>query len=117
MDYTYLASAVPGTVYGLLEAHKNFGRLELQEIMKPDTVKGKKINTATFYSISNCQEGLARVTLGHFLIKRVLYEIQEELPEIKTFGTLSPIPGFTEWFAYQDENRIKRITAKILYCS
>ncbi len=81
----------------------------IQEIMKPDTVKGKKINTATFYSISNCQEGLARVTLGHFLIKRVLYEIQEELPEIKTFGTLSPIPGFTEWFAYQDENRIKRI--------
>ncbi len=81
----------------------------IQEIMKPDTVKGKKINTATFYSISNCQEGLARVTLGHFLIKRVLYELQEELPEIKTFGTLSPIPGFTEWFAYQDENRIKRI--------
>ena len=81
----------------------------IQEIMKPDTIKGKKINTATFYSISNCQEGLARVTLGHFLIKRVLYELQEELPEIKTFGTLSPIPGFTEWFAYQDENRIKRI--------
>ena len=35
VDYTYLASAVPGTVYGLLEAHKNFGRLKLQEIMKP----------------------------------------------------------------------------------
>ncbi len=35
VDYTYLASAVPGTVYGLLEAHKNFGRLDLQEIMKP----------------------------------------------------------------------------------
>ena len=35
VDYTYLASAVPGTVYGLLEAHKNFGSLELQEIMKP----------------------------------------------------------------------------------
>ena len=35
VDYTYLASAVPGTVYGLLEAHKNFGRLELQEILKP----------------------------------------------------------------------------------
>ena len=35
VDYTYLASAVPGTVYGLLEAHKNFGKLSLQEIMKP----------------------------------------------------------------------------------
>jgi len=35
VDYTYLASAVPGTVYGLLEAHKNFGRLDLEEIMRP----------------------------------------------------------------------------------
>ena len=35
VDYTYLASGVPGTVYGLLEAHKNFGKLELEEIMKP----------------------------------------------------------------------------------
>ena len=35
VDYTYLASAVPGTVYGLLEAHKNFGRLDLEQIMKP----------------------------------------------------------------------------------
>ena len=35
VDYTYLASAVPGTVYGLLEAHKNFGSLELEQIMKP----------------------------------------------------------------------------------
>ncbi len=35
LDYTYLASGVPGTVYGLLEAHKNFGKLELEEIMRP----------------------------------------------------------------------------------
>ncbi len=35
VDYTYLASGVPGTVYGLLEAHKNFGKLDLKEIMKP----------------------------------------------------------------------------------
>ena len=35
LDYTYLASAVPGTVYGLLEAHKNFGKLELKQIMEP----------------------------------------------------------------------------------
>jgi gamma-glutamyltranspeptidase/glutathione hydrolase len=35
VDYTYLASGVPGTVYGLLEAHKNFGKLELKEIMRP----------------------------------------------------------------------------------
>ncbi|MAH79163.1 MAG: gamma-glutamyltransferase [Gammaproteobacteria bacterium] len=35
VDYTYLASAVPGTVYGLLEAHKNFGSLNLEQIMQP----------------------------------------------------------------------------------
>ena len=81
----------------------------IQEIMKPDTSKRKKIDTATFYSISNCQEGLARVTLGHFLIKRVLYEIQEELPNLKTFGTLSPIPGFADWFMFQDEKLINEI--------
>ena len=81
----------------------------IQEIMKPNTEGEKKYDTATFYSISNCQEGLARVTLGHFLIKRVLYEIEEELPNIKKFGTLSPIPGFVDWFSYQDENKIKSI--------
>ena len=66
--------------------------------MKPITGNFEKSNTATFYSISNCQEGLSRVTLGNFLIKRVVYEIQEELPHIKNFGTLSPIPGFADWF-------------------
>ena len=60
----------------------------IQEIMKPSSEGAKKYDTATFYSISNCQEGLSRVTLGNFLIKRVVYEIQEELPNIKNFGTL-----------------------------
>ena len=69
----------------------------IQEIMKPSAEGAKKYDTATFYSISNCQEGLSRVTLGNFLIKRVVYEIQEELPNIKNFGTLSPIPGFRDW--------------------
>ena len=87
---------------------KGLGK-SIQEIMKPNTGAEKKYDTATFYSISNCQNGLARVTLGHFLIKRVLYEIQEELPNIKNFGTLSPIPGFAEWFVSQNENKIKKI--------
>jgi len=87
---------------------KGLGK-SIQEIMKPSVEGEKKYDTATFYSISNCQEGLARVTLGHFLIKRVLYEIQEELPNIKNFGTLSPIPGFVDWFNYQNEDKIKTI--------
>ena len=87
----------------------------IQEIMKPRTEGEKKYDTATFYSISNCQEGLSRVTLGNFLIKRVVYEIQEELPNIKNFGTLSPIPGFRDWFTTLDETIIQGILGKIPY--
>jgi len=85
----------------------------IQELMKPSISDKKKYDTATFYSISNCQEGLSRVTLGNFLIKRVIYEIQEELPHIKNFGTLSPIPGFVDWFSYLEENKIKNILGNL----
>ena len=81
----------------------------IQEIMKPRSQGEKKYDTATFYSISNCQKGLERVTLGNFLIKRVVYEIQEELPNIKNFGTLSPIIGFRNWFSYLEDVKIKNI--------
>ena len=87
---------------------KGLGK-SIQELMKPTDNDEKSYDTATFYSISNCHEGLSRVTLGNFLIKRVVYEIQEELPHIKKFGTLSPIPGFVEWFSYLDENKVKNI--------
>ena len=87
---------------------KGLGK-SIQELMKPSSVGEKKYNTATFYSISNCQEGLSRVTLGNFLIKRVIYEIQEELPHIKNFGTLSPIPNFVEWFSYLEKTKIQNI--------
>ena len=87
---------------------KGLGK-SIQELMKPSIGDQTKYDTATFYSISNCQEGLSRVTLGNFLIKRVIYEIQEELPHIKNFGTLSPIPGFVDWFSYLEQNKIKNI--------
>ena len=87
---------------------KGLGK-SIQELMKPTDNDEKSYDIATFYSISNCHEGLSRVTLGNFLIKRVVYEIQEELPHIKKFGTLSPIPGFVEWFSYLDENKVKNI--------
>ena len=85
----------------------------IQEITKPRSDGDKKYDTATFYSISNCQEGLSRVTLGNFLIKRVVFEIQEELPNIKHFGTLSPIPGFRDWFSYLEDKKIKNILGEI----
>jgi len=54
-------------------------------------------DTAIFYSISNCQRGLAGISLGDFLIKRVVDALATELPRLKTFATLSPLPGFRTW--------------------
>ena len=54
-------------------------------------------DTAVFYSISNCQHGLKGVSFGNFLIKQVVAELQQELPQLKHFVTLSPIPGFMRW--------------------
>jgi malonyl-CoA decarboxylase len=56
-----------------------------------------KNRTAAFYSISNCQRGLAGVSFGSFLIKQVVEEISREMPRLSTFVTLSPVPGFTAW--------------------
>ena len=81
----------------------------VQDIIKPMIPNQPKADTATFYSISNCQQGLTSVTLGNFLIKRVVYEIQQENPKIKHFGTLSPLPGFAEWVNYIEENKLRSI--------
>jgi malonyl-CoA decarboxylase len=54
-------------------------------------------DTAIFYSISNCQSGLAGISFGNFLIKRVVEELSTEFRNLKTFATLSPIPGFRRW--------------------
>lgn len=54
-------------------------------------------DTAIFYSISNCQEGLKGISFGNFLIKQVVMELREELPKLTQFATLSPIPGFRRW--------------------
>jgi malonyl-CoA decarboxylase len=56
-----------------------------------------QVSTAIFYSISNTQSGLDRVSLGNFLIKRVVDQLLSELPHLKTFSTLSPVPGFAKW--------------------
>ena len=54
-------------------------------------------DTAIFYSISNCQPGLAGISFGNFLIKRVVTELSDEFRNLRTFATLSPIPGFRRW--------------------
>jgi malonyl-CoA decarboxylase len=53
--------------------------------------------TAVFYSISNTQKGLGGISFGNFLIKQVVEDIKRELPNVQTFVTLSPVPGFAAW--------------------
>jgi len=57
----------------------------------------RETDTAIFYSISNAQKGLAGINLGNFLIKQVVAKLSSELKNIKTFATLSPVPGFRKW--------------------
>ncbi len=59
----------------------------------------KKATTAVFYSISNCQEGLRGISFGNFLIKQVVEELTRQGFGLKTFVTLSPVPGFAGWLA------------------
>lgn len=56
-----------------------------------------KADTAIFYSISNAQKGLAGISFGNFLIKRVVSSLSIEFENLKNFATLSPIPGFRKW--------------------
>jgi malonyl-CoA decarboxylase len=56
-----------------------------------------RADTAIFYSISNCQDGLRGISFGNFLIKQVVEELQAEFPQLKRFSTLSPVPGFRRW--------------------
>jgi malonyl-CoA decarboxylase len=54
-------------------------------------------DTAIFYSISNTQKGLRGISFGNLLLKRVIEDLQRDLPRLKVFATLSPVPGFRKW--------------------
>ncbi|MEO7728814.1 MAG: malonyl-CoA decarboxylase family protein, partial [Burkholderiales bacterium] len=58
-----------------------------------------RADCAMFYSITNCQEGLRGISFGNLLIKQVVNELGREFPRLKTFATLSPVPGFHAWLA------------------
>jgi malonyl-CoA decarboxylase len=75
-----LTTGMAGNVQRLLDA-------------RAETSDAEGANTAIFYSISNCQQGLAGISFGNFLIKRVAEKLVGDLPNIKDFATLSPIPG------------------------
>jgi malonyl-CoA decarboxylase len=62
-----------------------------------------RARTAVFYSISNCQRGLAGVNFGNFLIKQVVEDLRRELPKLENFVTLSPAPGFAKWLRRDED--------------
>jgi len=84
-----LTGDIPGSIQDLL--------IEDREAITTD-----KARTAVFYSISNCQDGLAGISFGNSLIKQVVADLSAELPGLKTFVTLSPIPGFTKWLQLEE---------------
>ena len=77
----------------------------INEVIKIDReiVNYKDINTAVFYSISNCQDGLSGISFGNFLIKQVAHKLKQEVDTIEKFVTLSPVPGFVRWL----ESKVK----------
>lgn len=65
----------------------------------------RKARCAVFYSITNCQEGLRGISFGNFLIKQVAADLHAELPNLRIFATLSPVPGFAKWLTRQAGER------------
>lgn len=72
---------------------------QIQELLDPSArvLESDEADTAIFYSISNAQQGLVGISFGNFLIKQVVGKLRQELPNLKRFSTLSPIPGFLKW--------------------
>jgi len=88
---------------------------ELLDETKPMIHPGTA-DTAIFYSISNCQTGLAGVAFGNFLIKNVVKDLIAKHPNLKTFCTLSPIPGFLAYLQnHRDEIDFTARELKILH--
>jgi malonyl-CoA decarboxylase len=81
-----LTEAIPDRVAPLLDLDRQ-------------PIDPEKASTAVFYSISATQKGLAGVSFGNFLIKQVAEDLKAELPGVRTFVTLSPVPGFAAWLA------------------
>jgi malonyl-CoA decarboxylase len=81
-----LVAAIPRSIAQLID-DKTVSRL------------GKPPSVAAFYSISNCEPGLKGISLGNFLIKRVAEKLRGEVPSVKRYCTLSPVPGLRKWLA------------------
>jgi len=76
-----------------------------------DIRDARDTSVAVFYSISNCQDGLKGISFGNLLIKQVVDLLRQDLPDLETFVTLSPIPDLNKWLATQDGAVEKRVLA------
>ena len=86
----------------------------IQKIIKidRDEIDIEEANTAIFYSISNCHNGLLGISFGNFLIKKVAKNLKRELPDLNQFLTLSPIPGLMKWMEEYATITFERCTDK-----
>lgn len=98
--YAFFHPALPDDPIIFVEVALTHGTSsKVQPLLDPTApvVDPKKANCAVFYSITNCQEGLRGVPFGNFLIKKVAEDLGQELPQIRTFATASPVSGFRGW--------------------
>ena len=91
---------------GIPKSIQKIINLDRQEIEIEDA------NTAIFYSISNCHNGLLGISFGNFLIKQVASNLKRELPDLNQFVTFSPLPGFMKWMEEYSPISFERCTDK-----
>ncbi|KJJ98349.1 MCD, Malonyl-CoA decarboxylase MCD [Pseudomonas sp. 21] len=97
-----LTRAMPGAIADILDA-------------KPADQPAEEPDTAVFYSISNCQDGLRGISFGNFLIKQVVEELAREIPGLRQYVTLSPVPGFRRWLdGLGDDPQLGAAAAELL---
>jgi malonyl-CoA decarboxylase len=106
-----LTKGIPDSIQGVLSDTR-------------DMIAADDADTAVFYSISNCQAGLAGISFGNSLIKQVAADLARELPDLKTFVTLSPIPGLMSWLDdtgkrgdVDDNEKLRKVAAHYLLCA
>ncbi|KAJ3410762.1 hypothetical protein HDV05_003264 [Chytridiales sp. JEL 0842] len=112
LDLERITWSSPGAILEKVALLKDI-EWDVQRVLNdpaPDFSEPQLCNTAIFYSISSTQRGLSGVDLGNFLIKRVVKEIQKRYPQVTTFCTLSPIPGFRKWLDTQFNQCINQTT-------
>ncbi|XP_074270152.1 uncharacterized protein LOC141593099 [Silene latifolia] len=119
--FGYLHPAIPGEPLIFIEVAllKNVAQT-IQEVLWDDPPTSECDATcALFYSISSTQPGLAGVNLGKFLIKRVIELVKKGMPQINTFATLSPIPGFMKWLLSKlaSQSKLAEAVTSDLSCS